>query len=613
MKNQALTKELTLFGVFCIASGAMISSGLFILPGLAYAKAGPGVIISYFISGLLALTGALSVAEMVTAMPKAGGDYFFITRTMGPEIGMVSGLLSWFALSLKSAFALVGMSAFAAKIINLDINTLAIILCVIFTLINIIGIKEAGKIQVILVMALIILMAYFLILGFPQIDVLRLAPFAPKGWSGIFAVTGFVFVSYGGLLKVASVSEEVKNPGKNIPAAMFYSLAIVGFFYVAMVFVTVGVLEPQTLSESLTPISDAAEVFLGPVGRTLLDIAAILSFVTTANAGIMSASRYPLALSRDGLLPKIISRINDRFRTPHVSILLTAVFMIFFLLLKLDALIKSASTVLILTYILSIVSIIVLRESRLHNYQPSFKSPCYPWLQIAGLLGFEFLIYEIGMWAFILSLVFITGSFLLYWFVGKRQINREFALLHLIERITAKELTTRSLESELKDIIKERDAITKDRFDRVIENAIIIDIENAIDSGELFDIVAENMAPRINIKKQILYDLLIKREKESSTAITPFLAIPHIIVNGEKIFDIMIARCNKGIKFSETACSVKTVFVLIGTKDERNFHLRALSAIAQIVQDKTFGKKWNHAKSKEDLRDTILLIQRHRF
>lgn len=116
-----LKKELNLLDVFCIASGAMISSGLFILPGLAHAQAGPAVVVSYLLAGLLAMTGVLSIAELATAMPKAGGDYFFITRGMGPAAGTVAGLLSWLSLSLKSSFALVGaaIGKVVCKIINL--------------------------------------------------------------------------------------------------------------------------------------------------------------------------------------------------------------------------------------------------------------------------------------------------------------------------------------------------------------------------------------------------------------------------------------------------------------------------------------------------------------
>ena len=142
-----LKKELNLIDVFCIASGAMISSGLFILPGLAHAKAGPAVVLSYFIAGLLALTGMLSQAELVSAMPKAGGTYFYVTRSMGSAAGTINGLTTWISLSLKTAFALIGMAAFTKIIINIDIRIIALLLCCVFIVVNLIGIKEAGRIQ----------------------------------------------------------------------------------------------------------------------------------------------------------------------------------------------------------------------------------------------------------------------------------------------------------------------------------------------------------------------------------------------------------------------------------------------------------------------------------
>ena len=127
-EKKKLRKDLGLIHVFSIATGAMISSGIFLLPGLAFDKTGPSVIVSYFIAGLLALTGLLSVAELVTAMPKAGGDYYFVSRGMGPAAGSISGLLTWVALSLKSAFALVGMSAFTVLFFDIPFEVTGLVL-----------------------------------------------------------------------------------------------------------------------------------------------------------------------------------------------------------------------------------------------------------------------------------------------------------------------------------------------------------------------------------------------------------------------------------------------------------------------------------------------------
>ncbi|MDP8235244.1 MAG: APC family permease, partial [Candidatus Erginobacter occultus] len=310
-----LTRRLKLVHVIAIASGAMISSGIFILPGLAHARAGPAVIVSYALAGLFALSGTLSMAEIATAMPRAGGDYFSITRGMGPAVGTVAGLLSWFSLALKSSFALVGMAAFSLLILSWDIRLIGVILTVFFVALNIFGVKEAARLQVALVIGLLLPMALYVIFGLPEVQVSNFELFAANGAASIFSTAGFVFVAYGGLLKIASLSGEVKDPGKVIPRGMLISLLLVTVLYTLMVFVTSGVLPREQLDGSLTPISDAAAVFMGKAGL-LLGLAAILAFVSTANAGLMAASRYIFATSRDGLLPPVFAKVNRRFGTP---------------------------------------------------------------------------------------------------------------------------------------------------------------------------------------------------------------------------------------------------------------------------------------------------------
>lgn len=607
-----LKKELTLLDVFCVASGAMISSGLFILPGLAHAEAGPAVVLSYVFAGLLAATGMFSQAELVSAMPKAGGTYFYVTRTLGPAVGTVDGLITWFSISLKSAFALVGMAAFAHVFIHVDIQMVATGLCVFFIFVNLIGIKQASRTQVALVLALLAALIFYVARGVPAMRVQNLEPFAPHGTSAILGTAGMVFVSYGGLLKIASIAEEVKDPGRTIPRAMILSLVVVGFLYMLVVLVTTGVLDANLLDHSSTPISDGAEAFMGRPGWIVLGIAAILAFVSTANAGIMAASRYPLALSRDGLLPDFLRKIHPRFRTPYVSILITGGLMIVALFMKLNTLVKAASTVLILTYVFSCLAVIILRESRLQNYRPRFRTPLYPAIQICGIGGFMFLLYGMGRASLFSSLAIICAGVLLYLAYGRLRTSREFALLHLIERITAKEITTRSLETELKNIICERDEITKDRFDRVIEESVVLDIEEGMDVEPFFKMVSNGMCGRLGIGPDQLLDSIHKREQQSSTVLRPGLAIPHIVIEGEKTFDILLARSREGIRFSEEAAHVHAIFVLVGTMDERNFHLRALSAIAQIVQDPLFEQKWMAAENAEALRDIVLLGERRR-
>lgn len=610
--NKKLKKELTLIDVFCIASGTMVSSGLFVLPGLAHALAGPAVVLSYLFAGLFAITGMLSQAELVSAMPKTGGTYFYVTRSMGFAAGTVDGLITWFSLSLKSAFALVGMAAFTKMFFLVDMRIISTFLCIIFVLLNIIGIKEAVRIQRVFVFGLLSILIFYIVRGLPAVDMQNFEPFAPNGIAAIFTTAGFVFISFGGLLKIASIAEEVKNPSRTIPLGMILSLFIVTILYTLVVFVTSGVLGAAELDHSLTPISDGASAFLGSKGMLLLSIAAILAFVSTANAGIMSASRYLMAMAQDDLLPQVFGTVNKRFKTPHIAILSTGFCIAIAVFFNLNTLVKMASTVLICTFLFSCLAVIIMRESRIQNYQPKFKSPLYPWVQIIGILGCSFLIFEMGRDAFITFFIFIIGGLFIYWFYGRIKNTKEYALLHLIERITAKDLTKGLLETELKEIIQERDEITKDRFDAIIEKCIVLDIDEEMQLEDFFKLVAQKLSQRVRVEPQVLYQLISNREKETSTIIAPGMAIPHMVIEGNHFTDILIVRCKKGIKFSDKTEKVQAVFVLVGTKDERNFHLRALAAIAQILQNPSFSKIWLAAKNKEALRDIVLLSERLR-
>ncbi|MDY6916107.1 MAG: amino acid permease [Candidatus Cloacimonadota bacterium] len=614
-----LKRDLKLFDVFSVAAGAMISSGLFILPGLAYAQAGPAVILAYLLAGLLIVPAMLSQAELSTAMPKAGGAYFFINVSLGSGFGTMAGTSAWLSLALKSAFALLGIGAFAGIIFPsfsmFQIKLIAVFFCLLFTVLNLKGAKHAGRMQTVMVLGLIAILIVYLIKGLPEVQNQHFTPFAKGNMRTIFMTAGMIFISFGGLTKVASVAEEVNNPVKNIPKGMIYAFLTVIFLYVAVVFTTVGImgeglLDNELSGYSLTPITDAATKIMGTVGGVILSIAALLAFFSTANAGIMSASRNPLAMSKDNLIPPIFGKINKKNNTPYFSILITALFMIGFIFLPLETLVKTASTMQILLFIFVNLSVIIMRESGIQNYRPKFKSPLYPWIQILAILIYIFLVIEMGFFPLVITLLFMSASLFWYLVYGRIKNNKESALVQLVKRIKASDLDTTALDRQLREIVRERDSIEKDRLDHIIENAKILDLEKGMEREEFFQLVADEICDSVNTPCENIKLKLEEREKESSTAITESLAIPHIILDGEKKFDILVARCKEGIYFSEQSPSVKIVFVIAGSRDERNFHLQVLAAIAQLVSNQNFEKKWMKAKNKEALRDIILLGER---
>ena len=607
-----LNRQISTLDIFCIASGVMISSGIFILPGIAFEKAGPAVFLAYAIAGLVALMGVLSIIELSTAMPKAGGDYFFITRSFGPVLGLIIGFFSWFSLSLKTAFAIFGIAEILHTLTGLNLLVFAVTVTLFFTLLNIRGVHTAIKFEVVIVIGLILIMVTYVLFGLQYIDVTRFVNFAPRGTQSIFLTAGFVFVSFGGLLKVASLSGEVKDPQKSIPRGVISSTLVVTLLYALLLIVIVGTSDAQQLVSSLTPVADSAGHFLGQTGFIMISLAALLAFISTANAGIMSASRYPVALSHDFLLPGVFNAIHKKFKTPVLSICVTGIFIIVSLFLQLEVLVKIASSIIIFSYILTNIAVIVIRESKIQNYRPTFKVPFYPWVQIVSILLFSFLLIEVGFAALETIIGIIILSLLIYLFYGRRKYNKEYALLYLVERIINRKLSTDNLENELKQILTQRDHLITDRFHLLIESSIILDLEESINKDALFSLIASECSGELKMDLDELLGYLHERENESSTALTPFLAIPHIIVEGESIFKMLVIRASKGIVFNDNFNSIKAIFVLIGSRDERQFHLQSLSAIAQITHNKDFEKRWLKAKSKQNLKDLLLLSDRKR-
>ncbi|MBU3958501.1 MAG: amino acid permease [Candidatus Omnitrophica bacterium] len=609
-----LKKELTLLDVFCVATGAMISSGLFILPGLAFAQAGPAIILSYIIAGIFCIPALLSMAELTTAMPKAGGDYFYIMRGFGPLLGTVAGFSTWFSLSLKGAFALIGMGAYLSIITNMPLNIIALLCCLFFIFLNLIGVKEAGRFQVFLVIGLLGILLSYVLWGMKTVSPVNFSPFFSQGSGAMFATASFVFISYGGLTKVAALAEETKNPGRNLPLGMSLSLVVTSIFYALVIFVTIGVLAPATLKTTLTPISDGAGAFGGDVFKVIISVGAFLAFISTANAGIMTASRYPLGMSRDKLLPAVFQKINSRFKTPYIAIFFTGAFMILAILFfKLELLVKVASSILILLYILANLTVILFRESKILSYKPKFHSPFYPYLQILGILGGVFLLIEMGAFVVFLTTIFLLLGFSWYKIYAQKRASTDSALIHVLERLVSKdkELTSDSLLIELKDIVLRRDEVIEDRFHKLIDEGKVLDIEAPVKIKDFFREISGILGQELNLDPQGLFKNFMEREKESSTVIRKGLAIPHIIVEGKNIFKIILVRAKTGIIFPGDEIA-HIIFVLVGSADERNLHLKVLAAIAQITQDPEFDKKWFNASNAEELKNIVLLTERRR-
>ncbi len=619
-----LDRKLGFWDVYAIAAGAMISSGLFVLPGQAFKEAGPATVLAYALAAVLVLPAMFSTAELSSALPRSGGSYFFIERSMGALAGTLAGLADWFSIALKAAFALIGIGAFARLIVpNIGpwtIKFIAVAGCVVFTALNLLSVKGTGRFQAIMVISLLALLVAFVAFGLPAVENPRFNHFMARGPGQLFATIGLVFISFGGLTKVAGVAGEIRRPGRVIPAALFAAFLSVTVLYVAAVFVVVGVTpaaelyDPVSETINRTPLSTAAGyTAMGGAGAVLLAIGAMLAFFTTANGGILAASRSPMAMSRDGLLPGVLQKVSRRFTTPWVSILVTSGFMIVVITaLSIENLVKVASTMMLVLFLLISAGVLIMRTSRIRNYRPLFRSPLFPWVQIAGILVYGFLISEMGLVPLLTAGGFAVAGALWYLAYVRGQQRRESALVYMVRRIVSRDIVRAGLEDELKEIAFERDEVTHDRFDRLIREAAVLDLPERTSADEMFRRAAEELSHRLHTPADTLLGLFREREKHSSTVVQPGLAIPHVIVPGEGKFDVLLVRCREGVDFPGQDEPVKVCFVLVGSPDERNYHLQALMAIAHVAGEHDFMDRWLQAGREQDLRDVVLLSGRKR-
>ncbi len=491
-----LQRSLTLRHVFAFSTGAMFSSGLFLLPGLAAEKGGPAAILAYLLAGVLAVPAMLSVAEMSTAMPRAGGAYYFLERALGPAVGMVAGMGTWLSLVLKDAFALIGMSAYLNLVTDVPPKPLAVGLIAFFTLINVVGSKMSASVQVFLVGFVLIVMGWFLLGGLPEVGVGdgSLEPFFETGTSGVVAVVGLVFVSYGGLTKVASAAEEIEDPSRNIPLGMALSLFVGTLVYTLAVLVTVAVVPAEELHGDLAPIHTAAEAVLPAAGAVLVVIAAIAAFSSATNAGILAAARYPMAMSREGLVGPQFQRLS-RFSTPTLGLVATGVGMaVVVVVFDAGAIAKLASAFVLLTLGLVNLAVIVLRASRIHSYAPSFRAPLYPWLQLFGIGVSVFLIGALGALALALVGASITVALAWFWVYGRKRATRAGAIYHVFERWGRS--ADRSLDRELSAAMQSHGLRAADEYPGLIARAAVISIEKGADITEAATRASEVLSRR---------------------------------------------------------------------------------------------------------------------
>ena len=414
-----LNRTLTLPAIIAISIAGMLGS-IFVLPGIAAAKTGSSIWLAYLISAVLIIPAVLSKSELATAMPKAGGAYVFIERAFGPLFGTISGLGLWLSLIFKSAFALVGLGAYfiiASGITSISVEYFSIIFLILIVVLNLLGVKKVGNMQIFIVgLCMFSLLSLFFI-KLPSING-NLNMFLSDGEYGLISTIAFVYMSYAGVSKIAAIAGEVKNPSRDLPRAMLFSLLFITIIYTSVSYLLVQNISIVELSSDYKPLYTLANIIGGEYFAYIISIIAVLTLVSMANSGVLVASRFPFAMSIDKLLPDNLSKLDTRFLTPIYSIILTGIVMgVIIMTLDVIKIVKLASAFKVAMFISVNLCVIILRETSVQWYNPTYKSPFYPYVQIFGVLSGIFLLFILGLMSFLsLIAIAIIGTIIYYRF-----------------------------------------------------------------------------------------------------------------------------------------------------------------------------------------------------
>ena len=447
LHQRHLVRTLGLLDVVMIGIAGMIGGAIFVLVGPAIGLAGSAVIIAFIINGIITLFTAMGYAELGSAMPEAGGGYLWVREGLPRPNAFISGWMAWFAHIVAGSLYAVGYGSFQSSllqmlgiigdqpllgIIHLD-KLIAVASIAAFTYVNVKGASETSKLGIIV--TAIQLGTIFALIGAgfltisnnPEWNSNILTNFAPIGIGGIVAAMGLTFIAFEGYEIIVQTGEEIKNPKKNIPRAIFISLTLVVLLYCLVAFVSIGAIFPQNIGNIPAwkfigqngdlGISKAAELFL-PYGFFIILAGGIVSSLAALNATTYSSARVAFAMSRHYNLPYQLSEIHHKFKTPYVATIISGILMaVVAYALPLDQIALAAGVIFLLLFTQVNISVITIRNMYGDKLHYGFKTPFFPFVPIVGVivkLGLAIYLLITEPFSWVISVLWIAIGFAVY-------------------------------------------------------------------------------------------------------------------------------------------------------------------------------------------------------
>jgi basic amino acid/polyamine antiporter, APA family len=398
--------ELILFGI-----GAIIGTGIFVITGVAAADyAGPALVVSFIIAGVVCLFAALSYSEFAAMVPIAGSAYSYSYASLGEIWAWIIGWDLILEYSVSVSAVAVGWSGYVTSLlaeagVNLPsslvnppgfnngiINVPAMIIIALITMLLVTGVKQSATVNNIIVTIKIGIVLLFLYLGYSHINPVNYSNFIPFGWTGVIAGAAIVFFAYIGFDAVSTTAEEVRNPQKDLPFGILVSLLICTILYIAVAAVLTGIV-PYTTLNNPAPVSNALLALGIQWGAALVSVGALLGITSVILVLLFGQSRIFFAMSRDGLLPPAFRQVHPKFNTPvRVTIFVGIVTALIAGLLPLQDIAQLVNVGTLAAFIIVSAGVIMLRYTRPDIIRP-FRCPFVPFVPLLCMFSCAYLIW----------------------------------------------------------------------------------------------------------------------------------------------------------------------------------------------------------------------------
>ena len=407
-----LSRNLNLFTITMIGIGGMIGAGIFVLTGIAAGVAGPALILAFALNGITTSFTAMSYAELGSAYPEAGGSYLWVKEGLGGAQGFLAGWMSWSAAASAGALYALGFGRFCSEIwvisglqtFGLTINQMTLIfmtlIILVFTLINYLGASETGTIGNVVTLAKIAILGLFVLFGL--VVMLRTdgwqqitGDFLPNGAVAVFAAMGVTFVAFEGYEIIVQSGEEVINPKRNIPRAIFLAIGVAVTIYLLVSIVALGATAPPEgmkvyeylgLQKEVAVVETARQTFPLGIGAMVLLISGLVSTMSALNATTYSSSRVSFAMGRDHNLPHVLSKVHPRRLTPYWAVIISGGFMLLISWLLPIEDVAAAAGILFLLLFLQVNVVVMRLRLKLPDMERGFRVPFFPIIPILGIV-----------------------------------------------------------------------------------------------------------------------------------------------------------------------------------------------------------------------------------